>query len=223
VAAPADVVLHVKSQAPCDISEFLDRSDQRQPGTNGLLFVVFMGCRIAETDQDAVADWACVSWSRSGIIVPRQVFVQRQLREVLIVPRFAPIALFVLFAATPAVSQSLPDLRGTWKGESEAIIWGKASKHQPPAESTDQARLLNVPLTLTVDKQDGRRFSATLTSPRATERLVGIVSRTGTVFLADDDGTDYATLLGPDKIEICHLRSAMETRHAACAELTRQP
>jgi hypothetical protein len=117
-------------------------------------------------------------------------FVQSQLREVLTVSRFAPIALIVLFAAMPAAAQNVPDLRGTWKGESEAIIWGKASKHQPPAESTDQARLLNVPLTLTIDKQDGRRFSATLTSQQASERLVGIVSRTGTIFVADDDGTD---------------------------------
>jgi hypothetical protein len=80
-----------------------------------------------------------------------------------------------------------------------------------------------VPLTLTINKQDGRRFSATLSSQRANELLVGVISRTGTIFLADDDGTDYATLLGPDKIEICHQRSDTETRHAACAELTRQP
>jgi hypothetical protein len=144
-------------------------------------------------------------------------------QEILIVSRLAAIALFALFATTPVAAQNAPDLRGTWKGESEAIIWGKASKHQPPADSTDQARLLSVPLTLTIAKQDGRRFSATLSSPRASELLVGIISRTGTIFMADDDGTDYATLLGPDKIEICHLRSDTETRHAACAELTRQP
>jgi hypothetical protein len=136
--------------------------------------------------------------------------------------RFALLALFALFA-TPAAAQNAPDLRGTWKGESEAIIWGKANKHQPPAEPTDQARLVTVPLTLTIDKQDGRRFSATLSSSRANELLVGVISRTGTIFMADDDGTDYATLLGPDKIEICHLLSGAETRHAACAELTRQP
>lgn len=153
--------------------------------------------------------------------MPRHVFVPRQRQEVLTVSRLAPIALFALFAATPVAAQSAPDLRSTWKGESEAIIWGKSSKHQPPAEPTDQARLINVPLTLAIDKQDGRCFSATLSSPRASELLVGIVSRT--IFLADDDGTDYATLLGPDRIEICHLRSETETRQAACAELTRQP
>jgi hypothetical protein len=38
--------------------EFLDRADHRQPGANGTLRVVFMRRRIAETDQDAVADQA---------------------------------------------------------------------------------------------------------------------------------------------------------------------
>ena len=71
--------------------------------------------------------------------------------------------------------------------------------------------------------QDGRRFSATLSSQGASEKLVGIISRTGTIFMADDDGTDYATLVGPDHMEICHLRGAPETRLASCAEFTRQP
>src|SRR6516225_112215 len=29
--------------------------------------------------------------------------------------------------------------------------------------------------------------------------------------MADDDGTDYARLLGPDRMEICHPRSGTET------------
>jgi hypothetical protein len=137
--------------------------------------------------------------------------------------KFAPIVLFVLFAATPAAAQSAPDLRGTWKGESEAIVWGKPIPHHPPVQQTDPVRLTNVSFTLKIDNQDGRRFSATLSSERANETLVGVISRTGTIFLADDDGTDYATLLGPDRMEICHLRTGTETRIASCAEFTRQP
>jgi hypothetical protein len=139
------------------------------------------------------------------------------------VSRLAPIVLFTLLAATQAVAQSAPDLRGTWKGESEVVIWGKPIQHHPPAAQTDQARLLNVALTLKIEMQDGRRFSATLSSQGASEKLVGIISRTGTIFMADDDGTDYATLLGPDRMEICHLRGAPETRLASCAEFARQP
>ena len=61
--------------------------------------------------------------------------------------RLAPIVLFALLAATQAVAQSAPDLRGTLKGESEVVIWGKPIQHHPPAAQTDQARLLNVALT----------------------------------------------------------------------------
>jgi hypothetical protein len=139
------------------------------------------------------------------------------------VSKFAPIVLFALLAAAPAAAQGAPDLRGTWKGESEAIIWGTPIKHHPSAQQTDPARLINVPFTLKIDKQDGRRFSASLSSQRANETLVGVISRTGTIFIADDDGTNYATLLGPDRMEICHLRSGTKTRIASCAEFTRQP
>jgi hypothetical protein len=41
--------------------------------------------------------------------------------------------------------------------------------------------------------------------------------------MADDDGTDFATLLAPDRMELCHLHGSSETRLATCAELTRQP
>ena len=66
-------------------------------------------------------------------------------------------------------------------------------------------------------------FGNLVPAPRANELVLGVISRTGTIFIADDDGTDYVTLLGPDKIEICHLHATIETRNAACAELTRQP
>jgi hypothetical protein len=139
------------------------------------------------------------------------------------VSKFAPLFLFALLAATPAAAQNWPDLRGTWKGESESMTWGKSNAHQTPANPTDQARMVTVPFTLKIDKQDGRRFSATLTSERASEALVGVISRTGTIFLADDDGIDFATLLGPDRIEICHLKATTDSGVASCAEFARQP
>jgi hypothetical protein len=136
--------------------------------------------------------------------------------------KFASIVLLMLLAA-PATAQNMPDLRGTWKGEAEAIIWGKPMKHHPPVQQTDQARQLNNSLTLKIETQDGRRFAATLSSQYSSEKMVGIISRTGTIFMADDDGTDFATLLAPDRMELCHLHGSSETRLATCAELTRQP
>jgi hypothetical protein len=52
------------------------------------------------------------------------------------VSRLAPIVLFTLLAATQAVAQSAPDLRGTWKGESEVVIMPAAAK--APAHALDR-------------------------------------------------------------------------------------
>ena len=75
---------------------------------------------------------------------------------------------------------------------------------------------------LTVDKQDGRRFSGTFSSPRSTEKVLAIISRSGVIFLADDEGYTNGTLLAPNRMELCYLHVSAISRIASCAELTKQ-
>ena len=132
------------------------------------------------------------------------------------------IAITVL-VALPAFAQiSFPDLRGTWKGESESIVTGNANPHHDGAPQPEP-RLTSASFTLTIDKQDGRRFSGTFSSPRSTEAIVGVISHTGTLFLVDSDGYGYGTLLGPDKLESCYLQIGANGRVASCTVLTKQP
>jgi hypothetical protein len=127
--------------------------------------------------------------------------------------KLALIAALVALAVAPAAAQNalvqgaqtqglFPDLRGTWKGDSETIVLGNGNSHHPPATS-QEPRLTSVPFTLTVERQEGRRFS-------------------GTLFVVDDDGYDFATMLGPNRMEMCYLHVAPDSRIASCAELTRQ-
>ena len=68
------------------------------------------------------------------------------------------IVTFAALAAMPAMAQTaFPDLRGTWKGESESIITDSGNPHHPGPPQSEH-RLTSVPFTLTIDKQDGRRF-----------------------------------------------------------------
>src|SRR5262245_13883377 len=118
------------------------------------------------------------------------------------------IAMLAALAATPALAQtSFPDLRGTWKGESESIISDTGNSHHPePAQK--EPRLTSVPFTLTIDKQDGRRFSGSFSSPRSTESVIGVITRGGNLLFVDTDGYASGTLLGPDRIETCYLQIA---------------
>ncbi len=69
--------------------------------------------------------------------------------------KLAWIAFFAMFVAAPAAAQTaIPDLRGTWKGESESIILGAGNPHHA-ATPSDQPRLNKVAFTVTIDKQDG--------------------------------------------------------------------
>jgi hypothetical protein len=132
------------------------------------------------------------------------------------------IVTLAALAATPAIAQtSFPDLRGTWKGESESIISDGGNPHHP-GPSQSEPRLTNVPFTLTIDKQDGRRFSGSFSSPRSSESVIGVITRAGNLLFVDTDGYASGTLLGPDRLEACYLQIATYGRVASCTELTRQ-
>jgi len=117
---------------------------------------------------------------------------------------------------------AIPDLRGTWKGESETIVLGGGNPHHPPAQSAEP-QLRSVAFTLTIDKQDGRRFSGTFSSARGSETVIAVISRAGTIYMVDDDGHDVATMLAPNRMEICYLHLSSTARIASCTELAKQP
>jgi hypothetical protein len=132
---------------------------------------------------------------------------------------YAWIVVLVALAAPAAAETAIPDLRGTWTGESQSIVLGGTPHH--PKEA-GEPRLTSVAFKLVIDKQDGRRFSGTFSSARHSETVIAVISRSGTIFMVDDDGYDVATLLAPDRMEICYLHLSPVSRIASCTELSRQ-
>jgi hypothetical protein len=133
------------------------------------------------------------------------------------------LATLAALVVSPALAQTnFPDLRGTWKGQSESIVSGGGNDHHPGAQQ-DPPRFSSASFTFTVDKQDGRRLSGTFASPRQTETVLGVISRTGTIFIVDSEGVGYATLLAPDKLEMCYTMAGAKGNVASCTELVKQP
>jgi hypothetical protein len=132
------------------------------------------------------------------------------------------IAALAMLIATPSVAQTqIPDLRGTWKGESESIVAQGGNPHHPGSPQSG-VRLASTSFTLTIDHQDGRRFSGTFASARSTESIIGVISRSGTVLSVDSDGYTFGTVLAPDRLEFCYLQLAPKGRVASCTEFTKQ-
>jgi len=130
---------------------------------------------------------------------------------------------FIALSTIPAAAQTaIPDLRGTWKGDSETIVLGGGNPHHPAGQA-NQPELRTVQFTLTVDKQDGRRFSGTFSSARSSEKVIAVISRGGTIIMADDEGYTHGTLLAPNRLELCYLHVSSAARVASCTELTKQP
>jgi hypothetical protein len=137
-------------------------------------------------------------------------------------PKLAWIVTLALLAAVPAAAETtVPDLRGTWKGNSEAVVSGGANPHH--ATQSVETRFSTIAFTLVIDKQDGRRFSGTFSSARSTDQIVAVISRNGTIFLADDDGYTIGTMLAPNRMELCYMHASPTARVASCTELTKQP
>jgi hypothetical protein len=114
-----------------------------------------------------------------------------------VMSKLAWIVTFVALAAAPAAAESaVPDLRGTWKGESESIVMGAGNAHHSAAPSAGP-RLNSIAFTMTVDKQDGRRFSGAFTSARGNDPIIAVISRTGSIYMVDDDGYTVGTSWRP--------------------------
>ena len=80
------------------------------------------------------------------------------------------LMLATLTIGASAVAQTaIPDLRGTWKGDSESIVMGSGNPHHA-APNSAAPRFNTVAFRMTVDKQDGRRFSACFPRRGATTR-----------------------------------------------------
>ena len=137
-------------------------------------------------------------------------------------PKLAWIIMLAALAAAPAAAQTaIPDLRGTWKGESESIVLGRGNEHHAGPRS-NEPRLSAIAFTMTIDKQDGRRFSGTFSSAKHSETVIAVISRAGTIYMVDDDGWTSGTLLAPDKMELCYMARLPTGRVASCTEMTKQ-
>ncbi|MET0191917.1 MAG: hypothetical protein ABW200_00935 [Hyphomicrobiaceae bacterium] len=130
------------------------------------------------------------------------------------------VMLVALVTPAAADNAAVPDLRGTWKGESQSIVLGGTAHH--PGQQAGEPRLTSIPFTLVIDKQDGRRFSGTFSSARHSETIIAVISRSGAIYMVDDDGYDVATMLAPDRMEICYLHLSSASRIASCTELSRK-
>jgi hypothetical protein len=131
-----------------------------------------------------------------------------------------------ILAAGRADAQSVPDLKGTWSGNPQAIVDGPANHHPPGADGTKPAakyRLSEPTFTLTIEGQDGRRFWGTTASPMKTERIIGSLSVDGkSIHIVDEDGFLDGTVVDANTLDLCYRHITPASAVVACDRARRK-
>lgn len=139
-------------------------------------------------------------------------------------PQFLAAVLLMVAASVPAATaeESWPDLTGVWSGEAPAVVRGNPLHHQL-TEPSDEVRISNLVITVTVEGQEGRNFWGTVASPHATESLVGAIAADRmSLHFVSTVGYTRAVLLEPDMMEVCYLQASAEMQVAVCRTMTRE-
>lgn len=115
-----------------------------------------------------------------------------------------------LLMTSVAMSQGAggyPDMRGQWKGTSEAVVVG-TGPHNRSDSQPGKPRTSNQDFTLSITHQDGPTFWGELDfRGEITTKLGVIASDKRTIYMVDNvGGHNTGTLISPNTFEACYQR-----------------
>ena len=124
-------------------------------------------------------------------------------------------------------AQQVPNLIGTWVGETNDAVIG-AGTHYPSGKA-GEIRFLKSVVTYKFDQQKNRAFSGTFTIAGHTVPIVGSMSAdmVGGA-MADQDGTYSFKVLNPNQLAVCFATTTTAPKNkdagpvADCHEVTRK-
>jgi hypothetical protein len=120
-------------------------------------------------------------------------------------------AAMIVVTAAGAAAQTTPapfDMKGTWKGNNEALVDGPATHHPPGVDSKAAGpyRLRQQTITYKFDGQDGKRFWGTMSSEQQVNiRMLGTLSADNKwIYMVSKEGYLDGQIIDPDTIEMCY-------------------
>jgi hypothetical protein len=137
------------------------------------------------------------------------------------------LVLLGAIATTAHAQDAIPDLKGTWTGKGNAIVFGNNLHHPGPQTVTDPPRVHEIEATYVVEGQDGRVAwgrSASAVANTQEPFAWAISGDNKTILGADMDGYFNITLIAPDRMEKCYTQNGTSPSRsivAACYEMDR--
>ncbi|MEJ2718584.1 MAG: hypothetical protein P8182_15865, partial [Deltaproteobacteria bacterium] len=116
-----------------------------------------------------------------------------------------------------------PNLKGTWVGTGMSVRFQKGPEPDPNVHGMPKSGPQEVEFTVTVDKQDGFRFSGRKTSANHKEAIVGVIGFDNkTAYVVDHNGIEFWRIVSPDKVESVYLHTTKDDSVAARGVLVRK-
>ena len=116
-----------------------------------------------------------------------------------------------------------PDVRGQWKTSVDHVVTG-SGPHYRKDPNPGQARNEKADVTLTINRQEGRKFWGEFSANGEVTPFLGVIaSDKKTMYRVDATGGHaIATLVGRDKLDGCYFRGGQDLMVAGCHIMTRQ-
>ncbi|MEZ5583471.1 MAG: hypothetical protein R3F37_12660 [Candidatus Competibacteraceae bacterium] len=113
----------------------------------------------------------------------------------------AVLLITAITAVTAFARVDIPDLKGEWVMTHEAVIQSNKAE-LPPNRHLDEEGFVSLDFVITIDQQEGFKFSGTKSSKQRKENIAGIIGFDNqSVYMVDDDGVMQCRIVGPDKME----------------------
>ncbi|WP_027184980.1 hypothetical protein [Desulfovibrio inopinatus] len=117
---------------------------------------------------------------------------------------------------------AVPDLKGTWDLTYEAAIQNNTEEEQAKRHMDDTG-FSSLDVVITIDKQEGFKFSGTKASKKRTEKLSGVIGFDNqSAYMVDEDGMMICRIVSPDKIEQIYLHVTTNRSVASRGMMTRR-
>jgi hypothetical protein len=120
------------------------------------------------------------------------------------------LALLGTAAMAARAQDAIPDLRGTWTGKGQSIVFGHHPYHPGPQTVSDPPRVRDIEATHVVAGQQGRvawGTSSVTGSDTKDPFAWAISSDNKSIVGADSDGYFRITLLSPERMEKCYVHN----------------
>lgn len=123
------------------------------------------------------------------------------------------LALALLGAAAVAAraQDAIPNLKGTWSGKGQSIVFGSNTYHPGLHTAADPQRVRDIEVTYTVEGQH-ERLAWGRSSSTAADTIEpfawAIASDNKSIVGADLDGYFRITLISPERIEKCYAHNS---------------